>query len=212
MAFSRAQGLLQHRHKWRELAISLLALVLRGVSPGALSHFLTVFLANPVFLQISPSESCTRHFMRLTLPIMSMVITSYIPAEKFSRAVEHPCQFWIGIRPFRLSVFGRRQQTSSQCSAAIAADYALPHLQPLRERLPGLRWAMAFATDEGERPLSDWQGVEDWAARAPTDVPDLPLLTTDPDSALELIFTSGTTGDPKGIVMTHRRYCQTEPS
>ncbi|WP_312844636.1 YkvA family protein [Diaphorobacter nitroreducens] len=39
-----------------------------------------------------------------------MVITSYIPAEKFSRAVEHPCQFWIGTRPFRLSVFGRRQQ------------------------------------------------------------------------------------------------------
>lgn len=99
--------------------------------------------------------------------------------------------------------------TSSQCSAAIAADYSLPHLQPLRERLPGLRWAMAFATDEGDRPLSAWQGVEDWAARAPTDVPDLPLLTTDPDSALELIFTSGTTGDPKGIVMTHRRYCQT---
>lgn len=99
--------------------------------------------------------------------------------------------------------------TNSQCSAAIAADYALPHLQPLRERLPGLRWAMAFATDEGDRPLSDWQGVEDWAARAPADVPHLPLLTTDPDSALELIFTSGTTGDPKGIVMTHRRYCQT---
>jgi hypothetical protein len=49
--------------------------------------------------------------MRLTLPIMSMVITSYIPAEKISRAVEHPCQFWIGIRPFRLSVFGRRQQS-----------------------------------------------------------------------------------------------------
>ena len=99
--------------------------------------------------------------------------------------------------------------TSSQCSAAIAADYVLPRLQPLRERLPGLRWAMAFATDEGDRPLSDWQGVENLAARAPADVPDLPLLTIDPDSALELIFTSGTTGDPKGIVMTHRRYCQT---
>ena len=38
-----------------------------------------------------------------------MVITSCIPAEKISRAVEHPCQFWIGTRPFRLSVFGRRQ-------------------------------------------------------------------------------------------------------
>ena len=99
--------------------------------------------------------------------------------------------------------------SNSQCSAVFAADYALPYLQPLRERLPGLRWAMTFATDEGDRPLSDWQGVADWLALAPADAPDLPILTSDPDSALELIFTSGTTGDPKGIVMTHRRYCQT---
>ena len=99
--------------------------------------------------------------------------------------------------------------TSSQCSAAFAADYALPHLQPLRSQLPGLRWIMAFATDEGERPLSAWDGVVDWEARAPLAAPELPILTTDPDSALELIFTSGTTGDPKGIVMTHRRYCET---
>jgi hypothetical protein len=38
-----------------------------------------------------------------------MVITYYIPAESFSRAVEHPCQFWIGTLDFRLSIFGRRQ-------------------------------------------------------------------------------------------------------
>jgi hypothetical protein len=72
---------------------------------------LTVFLANPVRLQISPSESWSRNFMRRTLPIMSMVITSYIPAESFSRAVEHPCQFWIGTLDFRLSIFGRRQHS-----------------------------------------------------------------------------------------------------
>lgn len=99
--------------------------------------------------------------------------------------------------------------TSSECSAAFAADYALAHLQPLRARLPALRWAMGFATDEGDRPLSAWNDVVGWEARAPLVVPELPILTTDPDAPLELIFTSGTTGDPKGIVMTHRRYCET---
>ncbi|MCY1168791.1 hypothetical protein D9M73_87980 [compost metagenome] len=78
-------------------AVSLPSAFLRWyfglMSPGALSHFLTVFLASPVRLHISPSESWSRSFMRRTLPIMSMVITFYIPAEIFSRTVEHLCQF-----------------------------------------------------------------------------------------------------------------------
>lgn len=96
----------------------------------------------------------------------------------------------------------------AQCCAALVADYALAHLQPLRASLPGLRWVMGFATDEDTQPLSDHADVVDWAA-TPLAVPDLPIHMADPDSALELIFTSGTTGDPKGIVMTHRRYCDT---
>ncbi|MBT3068787.1 HEPN domain-containing protein [Rhodoferax sp. U11-2br] len=42
---------------------------------------------------------------------MSMVITCKTRAESFSRAVEHPCQFWIGTLDLRLSIFGRRQQS-----------------------------------------------------------------------------------------------------
>jgi len=37
--------------------------------------FLTVLCDNPVRLEISLSESCSRNFMRLTLPVISMVIT-----------------------------------------------------------------------------------------------------------------------------------------
>lgn len=44
-------------------------------SPRALSHFLTVLRESPVRFAISLRENWSRNFMRLTLPIMSMVIT-----------------------------------------------------------------------------------------------------------------------------------------
>jgi hypothetical protein len=47
----------------------------------------------PTFLDISLIENPSRIFMRLTLPIMSMVITFVAPAEKFSSRVIHPGQF-----------------------------------------------------------------------------------------------------------------------
>jgi hypothetical protein len=45
------------------------------MSPGALSHFLTVLRDSPVAFAIALIESLSRNFMRLTLPIISMVIT-----------------------------------------------------------------------------------------------------------------------------------------
>jgi hypothetical protein len=41
---------------------------------------------------------------------MSMVITSFAPAEKFSRGVIHPGQFRVGTTLKKWSVFGWRQQ------------------------------------------------------------------------------------------------------
>jgi len=57
------------------LPLDFMRLYLGCMSPGAMSHFFTVFLASPVLLQISPSESWSRIFMRRIFPIMSMVIT-----------------------------------------------------------------------------------------------------------------------------------------
>jgi crotonobetaine/carnitine-CoA ligase len=98
---------------------------------------------------------------------------------------------------------------NARCSGVIAADYALDNLAAVRGELRRVRWVLGVETDGGTKAPSDYSGVTAYAAALPSHVPDLGIRTTDPTSAMQLIFTSGTTGDPKGIVMTHRRYCDT---
>ncbi len=97
----------------------------------------------------------------------------------------------------------------AQCRGVIAADYALDNLAEVRGRLRHLAWAVGLATDEGRRPLSDWPEVHSYHDLLPAKVPALAPRNEDADAPMQLIFTSGTTGDPKGIVMTHRRFCET---
>src|SRR5260221_13733577 len=98
---------------------------------------------------------------------------------------------------------------NARCRGVIAADYTLDNLADMRDERSELRWVIGLATDEGPRPLSDYPGVRSLHELLPRDAPALPIQATDPDGPMQLIFTSGTTGGPKGIVMTHRRYCDT---
>lgn len=53
-----------------------------STSPGARSHFLIVLRDKPVRLAISLIDNLSRKYMRLTLPNMSMVITSKLLLKK----------------------------------------------------------------------------------------------------------------------------------
>jgi crotonobetaine/carnitine-CoA ligase len=97
------------------------------------------------------------------------------------------------------------------CKGVIAGDYALPELLAVRERVAGLQWVVGLPTDEGKVTTAQLQavGVRPYGEVAGTDFRGIEFPGSNPDSPMELIYTSGTTGDPKGIVMTHRRYCET---
>lgn len=95
------------------------------------------------------------------------------------------------------------------CIGVIAADYALDNLQNVREQLPELRWVLGLKSDEMSLPLSEFAQVKALDEIMQFDADDLPIAIEDPDTAMQLIYTSGTTGDPKGIIMTHVRFCGT---
>lgn len=100
--------------------------------------------------------------------------------------------------------------TAAGCRGVIVADYALPNLRQVRAELKDMRWVVGLATDEGratDGALRD-EGVHPYGEVAGTDAGAVAFPGARPDDAMQLIYTSGTTGDPKGIVMTHRRFCE----
>jgi crotonobetaine/carnitine-CoA ligase len=98
---------------------------------------------------------------------------------------------------------------NSGATALVAADYALPQVVDSLPQLGNLRLIAALETDEG-LARSVWpQSVIEAGDLMLSGKEELPIEGVDPDAAMEILFTSGTTGDPKGIVMTHRRYCET---
>ncbi|ESQ98392.1 hypothetical protein F753_15950 [Stutzerimonas chloritidismutans AW-1] len=99
----------------------------------------------------------------------------------------------------------------AQCRGVIAADYALANLLEVRGALSQVQWVLGLASGEGAEAMLSAPGVSryDRVLAAQADTPEHTLAELVPESPMQLIFTSGTTGDPKGIVMTHGRYCQT---
>jgi carnitine-CoA ligase len=94
----------------------------------------------------------------------------------------------------------------ADCRGVIAADYALATLDEVRARVPGLAWVIGLETPESGAPLP--ARARSYASVMRAAVPSTAFTPAAPDSPMQLLYTSGTTGDPKAILMMHRRWVE----
>ena len=96
----------------------------------------------------------------------------------------------------------------SGCRGAVCADYALAELLAARELAPRVEWILALETGEepGALRLADAPGVGSLgeALAHPAATVDVRLESS--NDPLQILFTSGTTGDPKGVVWPNSRF------
>ncbi|MEQ6328901.1 AMP-binding protein [Pseudomonas chengduensis] len=91
---------------------------------------------------------------------------------------------------------------------AIVADHALHAVLELAERLPKLEWLWVLDTGKGAGALPSHPRIRIRALSDVLDdrVPDIAIRASDLQQPMQLLFTSGTTGNPKAIVAPYARF------
>lgn len=94
----------------------------------------------------------------------------------------------------------------SECKGVIIGDYALPNLTQILSELPQLQWIWVLTDNNDAIKINLQQDVRLVQEILKSDIPELPILVQDSEQPMQLLFTSGTTGDPKAIVSPYSRF------
>jgi crotonobetaine/carnitine-CoA ligase len=90
------------------------------------------------------------------------------------------------------------------CTGAVCGDYAQQTLLDCAPAVPTLAWMFVLGTPPVARHPEYYIG--DLAAVYSLPVLPLPIVASKLSDPMQLMYTSGTTGDPKGILVRHARF------
>ncbi|MBW2667550.1 MAG: AMP-binding protein [Deltaproteobacteria bacterium] len=96
---------------------------------------------------------------------------------------------------------------NSGAVGALCADTCLDELASVRDQVPDLAWLLAIETGEPAPSIADTPGALPLREILETPADTLELGGDGLLAPLQIMYTSGTTGDPKGIVGVNMRFC-----
>jgi len=91
----------------------------------------------------------------------------------------------------------------AECRGLVIGDYALPQLLEVLPECPRLEWVWIVGSHEQGCGGLRTSSLADLLA---TPVVERPIAVTDPSTPMQMLYTSGTTGDPKAILSPYSRF------
>ncbi|HYB90334.1 MAG TPA: AMP-binding protein [Candidatus Binataceae bacterium] len=97
---------------------------------------------------------------------------------------------------------------NSECRGIVCADYTLAQVVAVRSLLPNLEWILVLESREEPDCMATagLPGAEPFAPLVASAEKYVDVRAESPRDTLEIVYTSGTTGDPKGVVSSNARY------
>lgn len=94
------------------------------------------------------------------------------------------------------------------CRGIVCADYCLAQVSAVRGRCPALTWTLALETGEGVPPatVADTPSADSLRAVLARPAAAMAIRLDSGADPLQIVYTSGTTGDPKGVVFPNERF------